>query len=492
MEKAITGQGAHTPPLDSLNQTTNNKNQKENTMAINLSQPLRWTSATPEETEMLKDLQGNILKGHGRPRTANLFLKFDPAKAEEARQFVRAIAGLVTDAHMQLQDARIFKETGSSAPPFIAFFLSAAGYRALGVPEARTPGNAAFRAGLKSRQLNDPPVNTWDQTFREEIHAMILIGDTTLDGVKRKTEEIRKLLPSSVKLLGQETGIAYKNKLGDGMEHFGYVDGRSQPLMLVEDIENERDEMGGTSLWDPAFGLDQALVPDPGGAAPTSFGSYFVFRKLEQNVKGFKEREEALANKLGLAGEDREIAGAMVIGRFEDGTPVVMRREEEGFHPVWNNFNFDKDKEGLRCPFQGHIRKTNPRGDSTALGATIQQERSHLMARRGITYGAREIKDGEFIGFPTGGVGLLFMAYQVSLEGQFEFTQRAWANNLNFVRPETGIDPVIGQGAPTKQHWPVEWGQPHKDEFNFSGFVTMKGGEYFFAPSISFLKNPPK
>ncbi|MDB5327023.1 MAG: hypothetical protein JWM57_2592, partial [Phycisphaerales bacterium] len=72
-----------------------------------------------------------------------------------------------------------------------------------------------------------------------------------------------------------------------------------------------------------------------------------------------------------------------------------------------------------------------------------------------------------------------------------------------------GIDPVIGQEAavPTPpnppsipQSWPTEWGDEDfaahpKAKFSFGGFVTMKGGEYFFAPSLPFLKNivnPPK
>ena len=84
-------------------------------------------------------------------------------------------------------------------------------------------------------------------------------------------------------------GKALRNQPGKGIEHFGYVDGRSQPLMLVEDIENEA-MTGGTARWDPAFPLAAALVKDPGVADPDAFGSLFVFRKLEQHVRAFKTR----------------------------------------------------------------------------------------------------------------------------------------------------------------------------------------------------------
>jgi hypothetical protein len=83
------------------------------------------------------------------------------------------------------------------------------------------------------------------------------------------------------------------------------------------------------------------------------------------------------------------------------------------------------------------------------------------------------------------------MAYQNDIVNQFEFTQAAWVNNPGFVQPNAGIDPVIGQGPKGGQRCPLEWGgggaTPRK-AFDFRGFVTLKGGEYFFAPSISALK----
>ena len=69
-------------------------------------------------------------------------------------------------------------------------------------------------------------------------------------------------------------------------------------------------------------------------------------------------------------------------------------------------------------------------------------------------------------------------------------SQKTWVNNADFVEPNTGIDPVIGQrNGPNGQFWPDNWGVSLKAEpFDFSDFVTLQGGEYFFAPSIAFLK----
>jgi Dyp-type peroxidase family len=327
---------------------------------------------------------------------------------------------------------------------------------------------------------------------------MILIGGADETKVRQARSKIEQQKPTCVKIIGTEYGLAMRNKNGDGIEHFGYVDGRSQPLLLKEDIEREKIKNGGIDVWNPAFPLKQVLVPCPGGASTTtSFGSYFVFRKLEQNVKGFKDREDEIAEELGLKGDDKELAGAMIVGRFEDGTPVVLQEKDGLVNPVRNNFDFKNDQDGNKCPFHAHIRKTNPRGESTALGATLEQERSHIMARRGITYGTRNAKiepDGKIIELkdkPVGGVGLLFMAYQSDFANQFEFTQASWANNPNFVKPDTGIDPVIGEGSGSSipQQQPIQWDSKTKKPIDFHGFVTMKGGEYFFAPCISFFRN---
>lgn len=66
--------------------------------------------------------------------------------------------------------------------------------------------------------------------------------------------------------------------------------------MLLEDIEQKsRDE--GIAQWDPTFPLSSALVPDPLVTNPDelAFGSFFVFRKLEQNVRADLPEAESVA-----------------------------------------------------------------------------------------------------------------------------------------------------------------------------------------------------
>ena len=89
-------------------------------------------------------------------------------------------------------------------------------------------------------------------------------------------------------------------------------------------------------------------------------------------------------------------------------------------------------------------------------------------------------------------VGLLFIGFQSDIFDQFMFIQKNWANHQQFVTYTTGLDAVIGQGNKqdtSGQKWPTEWGKDEEIEFDFYNFVTLKGGEFLFAPSISFLKN---
>jgi Dyp-type peroxidase family len=282
-------------------------------------------------------------------------------------------------------------------------------------------------------------------------------------------------------VLGEEQGRPVTDRLRK-IEHFGYVDGRSQPLFLTEDVDHERATTDGTTVWDPAFPLSQVLVPEPGAPRPTTrFGTYLVFRKLEQNVRLFKEQEERMAEQMGL--DDEERAGAMLVGRFEDGTPVTLQYDEGAHNPVMNDFTYASDLDGLKCPHYAHIRKVNPRRSS-------DEARRHLMARRGQTYGVRTDEvDGDKVPLkdrPEGGVGLLFMAVNSDLSEQFEYTQKHLANRGSDANPS---DPVIGQGRRQRLAGAKTWGRPELGEADpIQPAVTMKGGEYFFLPSLPFLR----
>ncbi|WP_378784685.1 Dyp-type peroxidase [Nonomuraea fastidiosa] len=446
--------------------------------------PLAWDSASldADTKAMLDNLQPNILRAHVREHMSVLFVRFNDVA--EGRAFLRRLATTkMKSARHHLEEVRDFAACRWPGTPYVGVGISKAGYRDLGhsAEEVRRFGDPVFRDGMKRRVaiVNDPPVEEWERTYQREIHAVILIGDAERAPVDRLRQEIIDDLPESARLLGEERGQGMRNLAGDGIEHFGYVDGRSQPLFLADEVDKEPRKH-----WDPAFPLGNVLVPDPFAPDPTRHhGSYLVFRKLEQNVRAFKEIERDLADGLGLQGADRERAGAMLVGRFKDGTPLTLKPRPAG-GPVVNDFTFDAD-DGSKCPFSGHVRKTNPRSFGREVG----------MARRGQTYGERTDDpwdDSPPEERPSGEVGLLFMAFNSSLLGQFEFMQQTWANNPDFEMPATGHDPVIGQGErDIEVSFPKVWGKPETSvpQSQVAQTVTMKGGEYFFAPSLAYLRN---
>ncbi|MGC4042685.1 MAG: hypothetical protein QM758_02655 [Armatimonas sp.] len=521
----------------------------------------------PQFLPLLANLQGNILKSHGRSRTVNLFLRFAAGKEKEVKQWIGDFTRrYVTSALRQMQEAQEFKANGLSGRVFGSISLSAEGYKYLEVdittfretqiPHPLLTTQCFFRRGMKDAQseLSDPNPANWE--FNQpgnDIHAVILLADeqkTRLDDVVDGI--ILPDLANRAILAGyhRENGLALRDERNQPLEHFGYRDGVSQPLFFVQDVAEEAVRFG-ISEWDPSAPLAQVLIADPLTDKPDSYGSYLVFRKLKQDVAGFLKQEDALAVALGLAGTPaEERAGALVVGRFENGIPVTVNGSAQGQQfRDFNNFNYHNDLAGARCPFQGHIRKTNPRGDTArvllpnlpplppgvpplpeeTIAETDAVERGRRIARRGITFGLRTTNkrdcDGNLIPDPatnapkefTDGdgelaettidsqnnlvpplieeVGLLFQCYQATIPDQFGFMQKAWANNPIFAKPpNTGLDPLIGQLPPnapsTFQHdWPTDYDNPAspKVALGFGGFVEMLGGEFFFTPSVSYL-----
>lgn len=208
--------------------------------------------------------------------------------------------------------------------------------------------------------------------------------------------------------------------------------------------------------------MTQVLLKDPLANNENAFGSFLVFRKLEQDVKGFKRQERRIAEKMNL--ENDEVVGAVMVGRFEDGTPYALSHEDGILDNLTNNFTYGK--EVGKCPFLNHIRATNERDSAS---------RSMIMARRGIPYGA--VSDIEDTG--ENKKGLLFMSFQSNIKNQFEASQ---------LRANEKKDPIIGQNSIFTAEASCFGDDTANLQMDFKNFVTLKGGEYFFAPSIPYLK----
>lgn len=436
------------------------------------------------DPKILDKLQANILKAHGRDEAYHLFLRFTTRDKDKVKAWIRAYAqNYVTSAAKQLEDARKRRDSieKKDVPVYSAgllgcFFLSAAGYKFLDF--STEPFEDSFRAGMKDRQNyildlgtrsytirnKDPLPGDWQEEYQDEIHAMLLLAQNDNDpgpSLKEKVANIEKELTGIAKVVVKEHGIRDINgDGGDPIEHFGYRDGISNPLFFKNEIAQEQRDR-----YDPSAPLNLVLVKDP-LTDEANYGSYLVFRKLRQDVKGFEAQVAELSRQVNQG--DMELTGAQIIGRFRDGTPITTYNSPQGPKTDTNDFNFDTD-DGRRCPVHAHIRKVNPRDPDQG---------SRRIVRRGIPYGKRG--DDE--------VGLLFMCYQRNIHDQFEFIQRIWIDNRNHPGDNPGQDRLVGQDKTTAAQ-PHDHPEASKEGVNFGRHITLQGGEYFFAPSLSFLKN---
>lgn len=416
---------------------------------------------------ILENLQGNILKAHGLDQSIHIFIRFrqaditagarpTAAEVEAARRFLGTLLGgalsgadgrsiRVTSAAAQKRP-----ENGAIGEPFVSVALAESGYAFLNEVK---PDDPAFIEGMAARgpAWNDPLPGAWEQGLRTEPHALITLADTE-GQFGGSSQALWAHLINHIDIVGSEIGAArYEIVSGarQRVEHFGYVDGHSQPVLL----KSQADRLPGGLTWDPVFGPETVLVRCPHGGE-NGFGSYLVFRKLEQNVAAFKGAVAARAAAAsgafaGLTLPRREaVAGAEAVGRFEDGTPLAVAPSPSGRPPPPDNDFTYSSPPWRPVPADAHTLLMNPR-DGT--------ERANLFPRRGITYGAPAPSAYQGLaqaGHPAGGVGLLFMGYMSNIAGQFEVLQK-----------RTTGDAMFGGRL----------------------FVRLLGGGYFFAPSLSGL-----
>lgn len=330
-----------------------------------------------------------------------------------------------------------------------------------------------------------------------------------------------------------------------GHEHFGYKDGISQPgvrglvsrtpkVYLTPRLlkppgagEIEFAKPGQPLIWPGQFVLgypfgdrDGTTQPAPPLARPWfRNGSFLVFRRLEQNVAGFvafvKAEAERLAGTSGLSAITPDRLGALLVGRWRSGAPVS--RTPGADNPGLaadslsnNDFLFTADtpapeflpdsgaspgvferalegSKGPVCPHAAHIFKVNPRDCATNLGPDFDTLTRRIL-RRGIPFGPA--LDNPLQGDDGVSRGLHFLCYQASIADQFETLQQNWANNVQ-APTNGGNDLIIGQtvtGARTIDLAPLVQGQPGETLTAPIQWVKPTGGGYFFAPSISAIR----
>lgn len=510
----------------------------------------------------LLDIQGDIMRGYahfGYPVARYVFLNIRHSAI--GRQFVGAITKNVTTSVNWGDGPGQIKQPNWTVN--IAFTYQ--GLKDLDLPTSSLIGfSPEFVGGMKERKdmLGDNGTSSpehWDpiwQSNRVERHkdvhifvqlnarlpALLEKSYAWLKGVVEEYKDGVVILSGHVGDDGaildyQDAKIIMDNGKPTAKEHFGYVDGISDPSFEGRPEEPFRVKGRGKQMedgtWSPlATGefllghVDEAkeYPPAPNPLLLSRNGTYMVYRKLHENVATFEAYLEEHGNKYPGG---KELLAAKFVGRWRDnGAPLTKapdavskaafdaqlaaadaKGDVQGRDELLSDFTYDDDMSGAKCPFSAHIRRINPRASLQMIhdagdvpgslkvsvhafdtpGALSNRRR---LLRRGLPYG--DVKDRTR---DEGNHGVIIMVMNADINRQFEFVQQQWVNYGNDFMAANDMDIILGNHSADEKFSSkaVIQVDPNSDQAPYflskiPRLVETRGGDYFFVPSMTALR----
>lgn len=501
----------------------------------------------------LDQIQGNILGGFSKDHQTLIFFRL-PENVVHARAWLAELSPDVATADEvsrfndlfklvnARRDSRHHGERGTVEATWVNIAFTFHGLQVLQAPDVdQFP--ADFQAGMAARanQIGDNDENgspNWVFGATGTIDGVVIVAADSAADLDREVSREHRLLARYGAVVIYEQAGETRTDL-PGHEHFGFKDGISQPgirgFTPSTGSDPNQGDPGQDLLWPGEFilGYPRQIPPgpppppdyggqitpqtsdpspDPGPPATPSppwavNGSYYVVRRLRQDVPGFLDALQQIAAEQTTSTTPEQI-GAKFVGRYRSGAPLEpvsgIDTEAESLagdpsiaHPDLlldahiNDFEYQAaDADGHVVPLASHIRKAYPRDEAT-IGGGEADTQTHRILRRGIPFG-KPYKAGAPAGTPHGDVqypfdrGLVFACYQTSIENQFEFVQATWVDAPDFPQPGAGDDPIISQNT-SPRPFALPGGAPGQLQLA-KQWVTTTGGEYFFQPSIDALQ----
>ncbi len=363
------------------------------------------------------------------------------------------------------------------------------GLRTLGVDEASLATfPEEFRQGMAARAeiLGTTGANApehWDGGLTSsDLHAIVILFARDVSERERcKQEHQRFIAQCGVKLISS-LDLEAIPPLEYAHEHFGYRDRLSQPV--IEGTGETPTPGSGPPIKAGEFFLGH---PDETGETPalpkpeilSRNGSYLAYFRMQEHVGRFRDFLKANA----ATPEAQELLAAKLMGRWRSGAPLVLAPTQDdpalGADMQRNNdFNYAQmDPHGYACPVGSHVRRMNPRD----TGEFMQRRK---VVRRGGTYGPHLPDDAPEDGKERGIAAFIGCA---SLTRQFEFTMNVWANDPRFSELTNERDPIIGTQDGTFD-MTIPKRPIRKKITGLPAFTTVRGGAYFFLPSVKALR----
>ncbi len=416
-----------------------------------------------------RDVQGLVVSGYGRLIYArySVWSIVDPALA---KTWLRTLAPKVTHAH---------------APPYPTEVMQVAfSYSGL----TKLTGGASqfppeFVEGMagdshRSRVLGDVDESApnrwwWGGPDRPSVDVVLLhfSGDPIAPGAH----------PGSPAANGLLLVASFDSVRRDDREPFGFADGLSQPILegthkaarapssrhlvrLGEMLLGYRDNAGEIA----------PLPAIPGHADFGMNGTFLVARQLEQDVAGFKTFIDTQAAAHGMC---PKALAEKFVGRTTEGVVLTPGGVQAPTRHD-NEFGFaEHDPFGEGCPLGAHIRRGNPRDTLQASADdSWRTVNRHRVMRRGRPYRVNDVP-----------AGLIFVGLVGDIARQFEFVQQNWINDAGFAGLNGERDPLVGCHPARRDTFTIPEYPLRRRITGGLGFITTRGGEYFFLPAIHAL-----
>jgi deferrochelatase/peroxidase EfeB len=489
-----------------------------------------WTDAVSGEDR--SDIQALLARGLGwLPCSRALFVDFCDAPAVLVRHWLAHLADHVCSvAAAPLRPDRC-----------VQVALSAAGM-ALLRPDVPLDGfDVAWRMGMghpmRRRLLGDELPGAWLANRRrwrgtadtgEDVafvaHALVLLYAADIGKLGAldlaigppppgaRVQRLDTRIDAAADDCARQSGSSEKQP---AREHFGFVDGISQPIHFAKGIDTAPSQWNSAALGDLLIGHTDTygsccvdpVVPAglpgagylwpaaPGLASLGRNGTYLVARQLYQDVAGFWGDMAVEAGRLNVVRHpeqppfDAATLAHKVVGRTMDGRVLRPAGSEAG-----NEFGFaEADPYGHGCPLGAHIRRANPRdagarikGSAASRATSLEAVNNHRILRRGRAFGPWvAFERGSDPPSPPDGEerGLLFLALGSDIERQFELIQQTWMLAPDFASLGGETDPLAGPDG----RFSVQM-RPAALRASVKRYVQLIGGDYYFMPGLKALR----
>jgi Dyp-type peroxidase family len=445
----------------------------------------------------VSDVQGFALKGYNFPYARYLLLEL--LHYDSARKFIGAILPHITTGERWDQKPLTTLNVAFTHKGLVQLQLPVATLLSFPVE---------FQQGMKARGdiLYDTGLNApdhWDAVWQtDQVHVWLAVNAQTPEALAATCVELDRLMHETggAQLLqSQDAAAVFIDGKPGTKEHFGYTDGFGNPDFkgaergCVPGQGKLTKEGGWEALATGEFLLGYA---DEAGEIPVApiphllarNGTFMVYRKLHQNVATFRQY---LDTKGALYAGGKEKLAAKFVGRWRDGTPIELSPDKADPAIVRDNnqntnFTYGDDPQGSRCPIGAHIRRVNPRDASGFNGQLINRRR---IMRRGLPYGDY-VPEGEPVS-DSAERGIVFMALNASISRQFEFVQQQWIEYGNDAHQGNDKDLMLGNHEGKGRFVVQGTTDPANPPFICGGlpnFVELRGGDYFFMPSLTALQ----